>query len=708
STDTAKPFFNVSSAADARFFALCFLLKQKSGTPEFTAAVEKTRAEIILPVERLRFEQFLYDLYQLDSGRESLTNGFLKKNIGTAVCLQNTKQTIKELARNGNTDWQPAAFSIILTEIVNNVPDENIKLTKEQKTEFLVNVWCSCAETKPAAFQLLLSDKLQLLTLLNPQQTERVKKAFDTFTKKQPEMLIQYAAELNRRAKEESFTVQLRRLQQAVVQAADISDAEQQKRVNETAPAAFNTFLTEFDFVRYGIFVEREEKIWKHSVEDLRNEISYSDPTPAAEEVRQLIGLEKKTAPVPLSAEQEKHFAELEQGLQMLAAFAVEMSAAPEPETAQDTQIVPKPLDNFLPELTGSRTVDRSLLRSVLDGKAYFAELTSIESLLYRTAFLYRAVDEKTKSQESNFAKLLYLLEQKQKNDKQSTVCLLNILQELNGSPNDKDAEYHRLAQQLVQNKQRDAAETLALALLEVKEQHFDKVMPLLDSIAFKTPQDLRAREFIAATLGIVHRESEAVEQKRTAAALDNLLNFPLSDQELFQLLPLLEKTKRTDDAKQVLAQLSATAVDRRIQNELLHRLQDADEEQKDNAVLLARRVLRHSGYFINSQHFVLDSYIFCTAARILKKYDMTDSVIELLEKRCMSFQGKKDGMIVLAQLYLIFGKQEKAKELAVELANNPPRDSERRNAITALLQHFEMKKELEEMNQRLLENSGR
>jgi len=244
----------------------------------------------------------------------------------------------------------------------------------------------------------------------------------------------------------------------------------------------------------------------------------------------------------------------------------------------------------------------------------------------------------------------------------------------------------------------------LALSLLEAKQKRFDNVMPLLDSIPLKIPQDLRAKEFIAAALGTQDETVEYSDPQRTEAALNRLLNFPLSDQELFQLLPLLEKTKRNADAHSVLTQLVETTNDRRIQNELLHRLRDVPAEERDNAVKIAQRIFRNPGYFSEPRHFALDSYIFCTAAEVLKKEQQSDAMSEVLKQRCQRIQDKVVGSIVLAQLYVIVGKEDEAKELTAYLAKHPSYESERRNAITALLQHFGMKKELEEMNLLLLE----
>jgi hypothetical protein len=407
---------------------------------------------------------------------------------------------------------------------------------------------------------------------------------------------------------------------------------------------------------------------------------------------------------------------------------------------------LPKPLANYQPELLGRRMTDRVLLRSVLQNKGYYALLTPFQELFFRIAVIERIIETQIQNAEkdpdlksqppppSTFRESFRQLVQ-------SDESLRDVLADLLGSPEKTENEFTRLARQLetglkkqtAQGEPPDPSELLALALLKAKTERLEEVVPLLDELELKSPQDAKSRELIAANIGLQLKKEKdernlSIDERnlrknertlskdendlnknvrqRTETALDRLLGYRLSDQEAFNLLPILEQWGRSEDAQLILDRLVASATDRRIQNELLHRMQVAGDAQKENAVKISLRVLRNPKFFSDSRHFALDSYLYETALKILREYGEVGTVAEQLEVRFKGLKEKTDSLIMLANLYLATNRQNEAKELALELSRNPSRETDRRNAITTLLQHFSLTKQLEEMNERLLERN--
>ncbi|MDR2707079.1 MAG: tetratricopeptide repeat protein, partial [Planctomycetaceae bacterium] len=133
-----KPFLRVDSFRNARFLVLGWLIKEAldqdlkngndSNTNEFVhfkKTVEEIRTllsadstERDVQLERIRFEIFLLDLGQLDDGRNPLAKGTLKLQIDQNICNRTIWKIVRNLGLDGETDWQLAAFQILLAEIL--------------------------------------------------------------------------------------------------------------------------------------------------------------------------------------------------------------------------------------------------------------------------------------------------------------------------------------------------------------------------------------------------------------------------------------------------------------------------------------------------------------------------------------------------------------------------------------------------------------
>ncbi|MDR2756882.1 MAG: tetratricopeptide repeat protein [Planctomycetaceae bacterium] len=523
------------------------------------------------------------------------------------------------------------------------------------------------------------------------------------------------------------------------------SHFKQRQLLCDAAMKSLCSLLKPVRFGRWEFFDSHEREVLEMPPELLRDLISTSNQTAKSRLIHRVLGLETEANRRILRSEHIRQMSELERELNILAEWAITFrnNILPHSVFVQETANVrnihkntelpslPKPLANYQPELIGQRIVDRTLLQSVLQNKIYYAPLSPFQELFFRIAVIRKIMDTFIKNAEIDTdiktdAKTQSLLQSCFKNKFnehfyqliEKEELLRNVLADILGFAEETENEFTRLDKQLEfvrkkridQSEPPDMAELLALALLKAKAEHLSEVVPILDEMEFKSPLDTKTREFIAAHIGL-QLEKENYENKnyrqRTEIAFDRLLGYRLSDQEAFNLLPILEQWERKDDAQTLLDRLVVSVSDRRIQNELLHRMQVAGEKQKENAVRISLRIIQNSGYFSDSRHFALDFYIYETALKILREYGEIDSVAQQLEVRFKGLKDKTDSLIMLANLYLAVNRQREAKELTLELSQNPSRETDRRNAITALLQHFGLTKQLEEMNERLLERTA-
>ncbi|MDR1142347.1 MAG: hypothetical protein LBL62_11690, partial [Planctomycetaceae bacterium] len=195
-----KPFLKINSFHDARFLALGWLIKEtldhdlKNGNdsnPNTFVRFRKTVAEIRthlsaddakrdVRLERIRFEIFLLTLYQLDDGRNALANGNLKQQIDRDFCNRTVWKIVRNFGFDGETDWQLAAFQILLAEIL----DEHIatrfagmmndKQQIEQKLGEILDENC-LRRGLPPRLPDLRSQLIQFAVYLIQQASEKIK-----------------------------------------------------------------------------------------------------------------------------------------------------------------------------------------------------------------------------------------------------------------------------------------------------------------------------------------------------------------------------------------------------------------------------------------------------------------------------------------------------------------------------------------------------
>jgi len=160
----------------------------------------------------------------------------------------------------------------------------------------------------------------------------------------------------------------------------------------------------------------------------------------------------------------------------------------------------------------------------------------------------------------------------------------------------------------------------------------------------------------------------------------------------------------RDEEAQRILDNLSTTVSERRLLSDLLNRLLAEGEEQKENAVRVARRILTNPAFLQNTRRLTADVLLMESAIRVLQAQNQVEPVVPLLENRLRTHRDRTDSRILLARLYLMLDRRDEARALALELVQNPTADTERRQMITSLLTNFGLTRELEAMNRFLLE----
>ena len=281
------------------------------------------------------------------------------------------------------------------------------------------------------------------------------------------------------------------------------------------------------------------------------------------------------------------------------------------------------------------------------------------------------------------------------------------------------DAEILQFVRKL-ETKQKEqtltSAEQLALTLLYVWLQQDKDAVAVLDSMELSTPADLQVREWIIARLVMKQAKPDAALTQRGSEAVNRLQNFHLSERDLLNLVPILQhfsdsSTEPTvvppDAAQQLWDHLSATVSDRRLLTELFYKVINMPgEPQQENAAKIAQRILTNPAFFQNSRRITTDLLLFQSAIKTLRERDRLETVVPVIETRLRGLRDKTDSRIFLARLYLELDRNDEAKALALELAQNPTAEPERRQMIVSLLLSFGLQRELEAMNRLLLERN--
>ncbi|MCL2710764.1 MAG: tetratricopeptide repeat protein [Planctomycetaceae bacterium] len=506
---------------------------------------------------------------------------------------------------------------------------------------------------------------------------------------------------------------------------------------------SFNGLLQSARLQRYDIFTQQElQSVLAFPVQQILEDLRSPTQTQQGRRVRVYVGVER-TEPPPaqtLPPDQLARLAELDRSLQQLTDFVFQILDDLNIEPADFASALPTStiqnvsLTRFRSELQGDRPVDRMVIYSLLQQQATADNFSVVDELFFRIILLRRVMDTKTRNLSArvddrvvpireNYAETLGQLIE---NKRSSTVpsdrtwgdhlsATFGDLLQIGGQTANRpalgsDEELLQIVRQLetADGRRQTAAEQLVLALLYVRLQRFEEAVVMLDSMELSASVDLQMREWIIVDLARKRGRPDTPLMKRGAEAVDRLTNFRLSERDSLNLVSVLRFFNRDDEAQRILDHLSATMSDRRLLVDLLNRLIADGESQKENAAKIARRILTNPAFLQNTRRLTQDVMLMETAVRTLRAQNQVDSVVPVLESRLRSHRDKTDARILLARLYRMINRQDEAKALALELAQNPTAEPERRQMIVSLLVDFGLQRELEAMNRLLLERNNR
>jgi len=371
-------------------------------------------------------------------------------------------------------------------------------------------------------------------------------------------------------------------------------------------------------------------------------------------------------------------------------------------------QAAPPPISlaRFRMELQGDRPIDRAVIYSLLPDESTKEEETNIlspfEELVVRVQSFRR---EYRRS-----------LEPREVRPVQQPNRVRMEVTPAEPSGQNPEAELRELLQRLETTHlagtpaQLNAVEpeyrlnSMAMALLYTRLQQYEKTAAMLDSMELTTPNDLLMREWIISRLAVKYAEPDSALYQRGSEAADRLLNFRLGERERLNLVPVLRHFGRDEEVQRIWDHLAVTVSDRRMLAELFNEMLAAGEPQKENVARIAQRILMNPAFLQNPRRLTSDVLLFQAAFRALQSQNRQDVVVPMLEARFRGLRDKTDSRILLARLYLMLDREAEARALALELAQNPTREPERRQMIVSLLVQFGMQRELEAMNRLLLE----
>jgi hypothetical protein len=162
------------------------------------------------------------------------------------------------------------------------------------------------------------------------------------------------------------------------------------------------------------------------------------------------------------------------------------------------------------------------------------------------------------------------------------------------------------------------------------------------------------------------------------------------------------------DQSQQTLDRLITTTNDRKLQSDILYKIDSFGSNQRDNAGKIALRILENPAFLDHTRHLTADLYLLDKAVGSLQKEQKTETIIRSLEERFRTKNNPANGKIILAKFYLALDRQDDAKRTAIDVSLDPPTDTERRQLITSLLLHFGLQKELDTMNRVLTQRYNR
>ncbi|MDR3182774.1 MAG: tetratricopeptide repeat protein, partial [Planctomycetaceae bacterium] len=654
-----------------------------------------------------------------------------------------------------------AAYIVKTARTQKKAADLDESLTQKQRLELLTAIWTKYARSNQqrdiAVFENGTAQYYpQFVWLLkqNGINDNSVAEVLDAAAKRNPVWyvlksdMLSYPLNINsllfiQLAHCGALEQELNRLKPLILQACRYCNENQPQSAQRLRDALFqvlDSLLYAPRLRRYDIFAPHERELTGKMPAEIRRILQLPKNSPEGLFARQLFGWEPYPAGSQrvFKAEQVKRVAGLDYALNQLLDFAVTITGdlPLEKSAANAAMSEPmKPLSVYQAELTGAKPINRNIIAPLIGSITFADDYSPLDDLFFRIALLYRALDTKTRyiiTQTSGGTSLLkhdYTQQYRLRIErlKYSTIPAERQLSlQLSGKldallrddpgikidrPLEKSVDVFAVLEHnlmLAAAKQKlSAPETLAAALCKTKLNKYSEALTLLDSMDLKTAQDTKTREWIAA--GIVERIGRKASEKeidRGIYAVKRLLNYRLTDRELFDAVPLMQYFGMKDEAQKTLELLIETTDNRKLQSDILYKIDSLGSNQKVNASKIALRILENPAFLHNPGHLTAELYLLEKAVNVLDAAHKTPELIQMLEMRFRSNKHKADGKIISAKFYLALNQSDDAKRLAVELSLDPPADLERRQLVTSLLLFFGLQKELDAMNKLLTQRA--
>jgi tetratricopeptide (TPR) repeat protein len=635
----------------------------------------------------------------------------------------------------------------------------------------LLHIWSDYAQTMDKTqidlFEHFMAPRYPVLRwLLDKNELSKLDTSLEQAAMRNPVWFAESAAELSIPVNEnlilflplsgfDPLDRQFERTRPMILKAISFCRNDDQKPLlRDAAVKSLGNLLEPARLRRFDFFTPTERDLLGSPPDSLREMFQVRSQTTQAQAAKRLFGLSEYRNPVPspLKGDQTRRVAELEQGLYKIIEFAFQIldelqlnnSFSTQQEKTNRGEKVREgnymnPLSSYRAELVRYKSVDRSMLYSLLQDPNFSGSYTAVEDFFFRMTLFVLALDTKTRNAVAEIdgrnsvlpgghaAELRRFLENKGRSTSSSDRAVVANLRETldgllwksqslesNETPTERNDEISRMTRQLEtqkQNRTLTPPEMLALALLRARSQRFDEIMPILDEMELKSSPDTMTREWIAAEIATVTGKGEKISnelRQRGEVAVNRLLGYRLTDRESLNLIPILQQYDRKKEAQEILDRLIVTTSDRNLQTELLNKMKVAGPEQRDNAVKIANRLLQNPAFLRDTRRLTADSFLIEAAVGVLKNADQIEPAVSQLETRLRGLRSKTDSRIMLAKLYLALERSEEAKKLAIELSLEPSNEPERRQMIISLLLHFGLQKELDAMNRRLVEMDNR
>ncbi|MDR1383983.1 MAG: tetratricopeptide repeat protein [Planctomycetaceae bacterium] len=224
----------------------------------------------------------------------------------------------------------------------------------------------------------------------------------------------------------------------------------------------------------------------------------------------------------------------------------------------------------------------------------------------------------------------------------------------------------------------------ISLALIYKSQNELVKAAETLDEIPFTSASDVKTRETIILRMYSSVGENADQIKKRAEQAVNRLLGYQLTTEDLRTLRSSLIQLDRKAEAEAIRDRLLVSATDLNTMGELFNELRNNagnDEKKKEQLVKYALKMYR-SPALSTSRVLQSNSYerhLRDEAINVLQNAGKLGEIVEQIEAQWKSSPGSMDITLSLINIYNKAGRKDDAKKLLDQLKQSPiPDDSQK------------------------------